>query len=147
MTFAPTADNNPSTIAFCAHITEHLAYLPSSEGSIVPFCSVLTNISGAYNPVTNTFTALVASQHFIEHADYSPSYRSFVVNLNGQSVFGADSDGAQNHHVTGSALLTLPVSDVITTSVLDAGKDSTFTGLLLQPCPRTSYVTARGPTC
>ena len=111
----------------------------ASAGATIPFRSIITNVGGAYNPSSSAFTAPVAGQYFfMVHADCSPDYRGINVHVNGHRVFAANNDGGQDHHVTGSGLVTLAVGDVITTvhatsaGYLDPGTESTFTGFLVK---------------
>ena len=72
---------NDRTVSFHAYISDE-PHITASQGSIIPFCRVITSTAATFNPSFRVFTARVNGDYFfIVHTDVSSDYRSLMISM------------------------------------------------------------------
>nr|KAG5687043.1 hypothetical protein BaRGS_002416 [Batillaria attramentaria] len=126
------AENNHN-VAFSAYMS-HQPNVPASDGSIVPFGGVITNVGNAYNPSSGVFTAPYSGPYmFFVHADITHDYRAFNLCRNGHVVIACHNDQDASRLACGGVMAlspgdTVTVVHVQSTGHVDAGRETVFSG-------------------
>ena len=126
-------------IAFYVHLTD--GEYPATEGSIIQYDQVVTNLGNGYNTASGSFTALQHGYYvftiFFQGVTGHDSDLGILVNNSAVCVGDAVSDGSNQG--TCSAIIELQVGDVVNVKAVygdvvlsNIGNMNGFTGFLYQ---------------
>ena len=139
--YATLLDSTANDIAFYVHMPD--GSYPLTDGSIVQYDQIVTNLGNGYNSASGSFTALQHGYYvftmFFETDDSTPSELAILVN----DVPLCVGDGAgEFKQGTCSAIVELHVGDVVNVKAIygdvvlyggDSGKVNGFAGYIYAP--------------